>query len=250
MSFQMKEIIDENVGDLAAAERDAAKQGKEVAKKQGKGKAKTQTKDKDSEDLDLEALQQVAADSATTLVAMQESIAKATEPKPMDSIGNFGTYLIGEMRAMSKGRYKVFKRDVQALLLKYQSSTDEDEERIPPAPKRSYGSGMQSSSGACGGFGELQSHPFNVIPNPPSGSQWQSDGRGYAHNYYNRMPQYQQQYQGSPQQHCVSQPQQSQHRQSQPSSRGPDPSTITTMALLSSGINLDPPTLVNDSPIE
>ena len=258
----MKEIIDGNGWDLAASGTEAAKQRKEAFKKQGKAKAKKQ--DNDLEELDLEALQQDASDSATTLAAIQESIAKATERMPMDSIGNFGTYLISEMRAMSKGRYKVFKREVQALLFKYQSSTsdeDQDEERPAPTPKKSNGGGMQSgqqsSSGACGGYVEWQPHPFNWMPifNPPPCSPWQSAGRGNMQQYYNRMPQYrhQQQYQGSAQQHCVQHPQQSQPRsQSQPSSsnKGPDPSTSTTKAIVSSGINLDPSQLIDDSSLE
>lgn len=258
MSFQLKAIIVDNTGDLAAAEREAAKQGKEAAKKQGKDKAKKQ--DKDPEEVDLEALQQAAADSATTLAAIQESIAKATEPKPLDRIGNFGTYLIGEMRAMSEGRYKAFKREVQALLLKYQSSTEDEEEdeRQAPTPKKSRCSGMQSSQqqssgGVRGGYGEWQPHPFNRMSNPSPASPWQSAGRGYMNQYYNRMQQsqQQQQYQGPLQQHYVPQPQQSQPQQSQsqPSSsnEGPDSSNINTMALVSSGINMDSSPLMDIS---
>ena len=109
--FQLKTIIDDNAGNLAAAEREAAKLGKETRKK-GKDKAKKQSQEQlmDANEADLEALQQAAADSATTFAAIQESIAKSTEPKPQGRIGNYGTYLIGEMRAMSKSRYKAFKR--------------------------------------------------------------------------------------------------------------------------------------------
>lgn len=273
MSFQLKAIIDDNAGNLAAAEREAAKQGKEAAKKLRKDKAKKQDKEqvKDPEEVDLEALQQVAADSATTLAAIQESIAKATEPKPLDRIGNFGTYLMGEMRAMSKGRYKAFKREVQALLLKYQSSSEDEveDERQAPTPKKFLCSDTQSSQqfcgssrqytqqqsaiGVCAGYGEWQPHPFNRMLNLSPASPWQSAGRGYSNQYYNRIQQDQQQqpYQGPLQQLNVPKPQQSQPQpsQSQPSScnKTPDSSNITTMALVSLGINMDSPQLMDIS---
>lgn len=144
MWFQLQQLAEDNPLDLDAVEREAAIQGKANDGSTGKGAGNGKSKKKKSgdavEDADILALQQTAKDSVSVLESLKESINNVAvkRDEPSDVATLYGQYVTQEMRQMSKRRFKLFRREVEASLTKYISSTDsEDDDFIPLSKKRS-----------------------------------------------------------------------------------------------------------------
>ena len=124
--FQLQQLAEDNHGDLDAVEREAARQGKANDGSTWKGTGKLRKKSGEAEeDADILALQQTAKDYVTV---------KRDEPSHVATL--YGQYLIHEMRQMSKRRFKLFRREVEASLAKYNSSTDSEDDDFTPLPKK------------------------------------------------------------------------------------------------------------------
>ena len=126
---------------MDALEREAAIQGKAndglTLKDTDKEKSKKKSREAE-EDADILALQQTAKDSMSVLESLKESINKVAvkRDEPSDAATFYGQYLTHEMRQMSKRRFKLFRREVEASLAKYKSSTDSDEDDFAPLRKK------------------------------------------------------------------------------------------------------------------
>ncbi|CAH1774928.1 unnamed protein product [Owenia fusiformis] len=186
--------------DLNAAEREAVRQGKDDdLKRKSKGK-----KHSEDEDKEITMLQNTAKESISVLESLKESVNKVAvkREEPFDVATLYGRYLTQEMRQMSKRRFKLFRREVEASLAKYNSSTDSEDDAIKPLAKKTSSSTSStvtpSSSGPTNSFyasGMHQSHgggwqppPSRWIPNPPqTASPWHSQDDRYMQQYFQQQ---------------------------------------------------------------
>ncbi|KAH3839843.1 hypothetical protein DPMN_113280 [Dreissena polymorpha] len=77
--------------------------------------------------------------------------------EPSDRAALYGQHLINEMRQMSKRRFKLFRKEVEASVAKYSSSPDSDDNFTPPYKKRNtettnatLSSSSRLTSNSCG----------------------------------------------------------------------------------------------------